>query len=260
MIAISPRTPAFTLVEMLAVMGIIVILLVLVVPVFLADSVNINASIYSIQGALLTARTYSVATHSYTWVGFLEESGSQSSTTPATIGVGRVVICIVASTDGTSIYNVTTAASGTSQTLPPTRLLEIGKLTKINNVHVFAPASSTDSFGQRPGNYLTASGNRDRVGLSSIPPIFNFQYPLGGTAQYTFGNGVQNSNGLAVANGIVQFDPQGEATSDAGPVPGVAPCKEIAIQATHGTAPDSGVNAAAVDLGGLTGEATIYRR
>ena len=259
--AFSPFFKAFTLVEMLAVMAIIVILLALVIPVFLGNAANINKSVYDIQGALETARTYAVATHSYTWVGFCEEDVSKSSTTPATAGVGRVVMSIVASKNGTSIYNLTTAAAGTGQTLPSAALLQIGNLIKLNNIHIFAPASSTDTFGMRPGDYLTAPGNRDRVGLSSNTPLFTFQYPLAGTVQYSFGSGPQtSSNGTTVANGIVQFDPQGEVTSDGGPVPGVAPCKEIAIQLTHGTAPDNGVNAAAVDLGGLTGEATIYRR
>jgi prepilin-type N-terminal cleavage/methylation domain-containing protein len=259
--AFSPVLRAFTLVEMLAVMAIIVILLALVVPAFLGDAASVDKSIYDIQGALQAARTYAVASHSYTWVGVFEEDVSQPGATPAIAGIGRVVICIVASKDGTSIYNLATAANGTPQMLPSARLLEIGKLIKLNNIHIFTPPSSTDTFGQRPGDYLTAPGNRDRVGLSSNPPLFSFQYPLGGTAQYIFGHPLQTgSNGVPVANGIVQFDPQGEVTSDAGPVPGVAPCKEIAIQATHGTAPDNGVNAAAVDLGGLTGEATIYRR
>ena len=261
----APRRQAFTLVEMLVVMAIIVVLLTLIVPAISKSAGDVNKAIYDLQGALEVARTYAVSNHTYTWVGFFEEDVSTSSTTPATSGVGRVVISTVASRDGTPIYDPSAVAAGTAtQTIiPPGRLLQIGKLVRLQNIHVCTPASTTDAFGQRPGNHLpTTNNNRDRVGLSGAgaPLLFGFQYPLSGTAQYTFGiRPAPQSNGVAVPSAVIQFSPQGEVTSDAGPLPGVAPCKEIAIEASHGNSPDTGHNAAAVDLAGLTGQATIYR-
>jgi len=249
---------AFTLIELLVVIAIIVVMTGLMVPAMnpLKNASDLTKASYDIQGALITARTYAIANNTYTWVGFFEEDVSQS--TPGVSGVGRLVISIVASRDGTSIYSQQIASSGTLQTLTASRLTQVNKFTKINNIHVLTPAPSTDSFGQRPGASITST---DRIGLSSGPLYFQFQYPLGGTAQYTFGiRPAPQSNGLSVPSGVVQFNPQGEAISDAGPFPGVNPCKEIAIQATRGTTPDTGVNIAAIDIGGLTGQATIYRR
>ena len=69
---------------------------------------------------------------------------------------------------------------------------------------------------------------------------------------YTFGS-------RPATSGIVQFDPQGEASSECGPITGPAPSYEISIEATHGTAIASSSNVIALDVSGLTGEAAMYR-
>ncbi|MDD5349045.1 MAG: prepilin-type N-terminal cleavage/methylation domain-containing protein [Chthoniobacteraceae bacterium] len=264
--ALQGARTGFTLIELLVVAAIIVILLALAVPALSTKkAADLSNATYEIQGALEMARSYAVANHTYTWVGFFEEDASKPSAQPAASGIGRVVIVTVASRDGTSIFNEAAAeTTGTSlpsvQPLRGSGLVQVGKPIKLENIHICTPRNTSAAFTNRPGNLLEA---KDRVGLSNggDPLLFTFQYPLNSpSAQYTFGiRPAPVKNGLAAPSGIVMFNPQGEAISDTGPVPGVATCKEIAIQTTHGTAPDPGTNAAAIDINGLTGQATIYR-
>src|SRR5437867_3527011 len=101
------RASAFSLLELLIVVGIIGLLLVLIAPAFtyIKGGTDVTSAAYTIKGVLDTARTYAKANNTYTWVGFFEENvanpGSPNSDTPA---VGRIIISIVASKDGSEVY------------------------------------------------------------------------------------------------------------------------------------------------------------
>src|SRR5437667_10410044 len=125
---------AFTLLEIMVVIGIIAILMVLIAPAFtnLKGAGDVTSAAYTIKGVLDQARTYANANNTYVWVGFYEENVSQPSPNSATPKIGRVVMSVVASNDGTIVY--TSSAPGT---IDPTRLIQIGKLTKIDNVHLW---------------------------------------------------------------------------------------------------------------------------
>src|SRR4051812_16327417 len=95
---------AFSLVELLVVISIMIAVAALIAPAFtsLKGAGDVTSAAYTIKGVLDQARTYAMANNTYTWVGFYEEDASQSPTNPPTAGLGRLVISIVASKDGTT--------------------------------------------------------------------------------------------------------------------------------------------------------------
>jgi len=244
---------AFTLLELMLVIGIIAILMVLVAPAFTSIKTgnNVTSAAYTIKGVLDQARTYAKANNTYTWVGFFEENVSQPSTNPATAGTGRIVMSVVASNDGTIIY--TSSSPGTIDT---TRLLQVGKLTKIDNVHLatFTDGSGAGStFVTRPP--VTFNGTQYRIGdttpLNSTGTLF--QYPVGNpapTLHYKFLKGVQFSPGgvAQVINATTSYSPQTAA--------------EIGLEPTHGSVAPASIpaNVVAIQFTGVSGDVIIYRK
>src|SRR2546425_3185973 len=114
----------FTLIELLVVVGIIALLMVLVAPAFtsIKSGTDVTSAAYTLKGVLDTARTYAKANNTYTWVGFYEENvanpASPNADPPA---VGRVIMSIVASNDGTIIYDPNNLAA-----INAARLLQVG--------------------------------------------------------------------------------------------------------------------------------------
>src|SRR5436309_14486499 len=113
------RRRAFTLLEMLIVMGIMATLMVLVAPAFtnLKSAGDVTNAVYGIQGLLDNARTYAKANNTYVFVGFAEvDSSVDSSVSPQiTTGAspyGRVAIAVVASKDGTRHFQFATSNQG----------------------------------------------------------------------------------------------------------------------------------------------------
>ena len=107
--------------DLLIVVGIIGLLLLLIAPAFttIKGGNDVTSAAYTVKGVLDTARTYAKANNTYTWVGFYEEDASQSSTNPPTPGVGRVVMSIVSSRNGTNVYGLGNGA------IDPTKLAQL---------------------------------------------------------------------------------------------------------------------------------------
>ena len=208
------RSGAFTLLELLIVMGIIAVLMALVVPAFttIKSGADATSAAYTIKGVLDQARTYAMANNTYSWVGFFEEDVSTASTNPATAGSGRVVMSIVASKDGTEVYTSVSSPAADMDS-NGTRLSQIGKLVKIDNMHLrnFANGNGTgDTFLTRPP-VPGGSPDNAKIGDTSTtqpfasagsPPdsLRYFHYPATGTeaaAQYIFRK-------------MIQFNPRGE--------------------------------------------------
>jgi len=246
------RASAFTLLELLIVMGIIGVLLVLIAPAFtyIKGGTDVTSSAYTIQGVLDTARTYAKANNTYTWVGFFEENAPPPEGPVGTAGIGRVVMSIVASKDGTMLYTGNLGSPVTLDPTSPAPLIQIGKLTKIDNAHLktFPAATATpppDTFDTRPAVASTAS----QIGDTAPPnPSLTFHYPVGTSpGQYTFTK-------------IVQFNPRGEGVIDNSNYT-MTPVSEIGIQPTHGTSVDTNsTNFVAIQFTGFGGSVKIYRK
>ncbi len=155
----KPRNRGFTLVELLVVLAIVAIISTLVVFALpsISGSRDLTKSAYMLAGALEQARTYAMANNTYSWVGFFEEDGSQPSTNPATTGIGRLVISIVASQDGTSYSDNTISSSApeafgidsSSTSTNKVILSQISPLMKLDGIHMAAVNSGTSS-GNNP--------------------------------------------------------------------------------------------------------------
>jgi prepilin-type N-terminal cleavage/methylation domain-containing protein len=249
---------AFTLLELLVVMAIIAILMVLIAPAFTSIKTgnDVTSAAYTIKGVLDQARTYAMANNTYTWVGFYEENGSNpSSPNSDAPAIGRVVISIVASKDGTIIYD----PSNLAQQDLTTSLLQVGKLSKIDNVHLWthtdAPSGTGSTFDTRPNVASTYCIGSSSPSGSTTP----FRYPVGNpapAAQYTFVK-------------VIQFSPRGEARinnstlnangTNVFPLQNAA---EIGLEPTHGAATPNPTpsNLVAIQFTGIGGNVTIYRR
>jgi prepilin-type N-terminal cleavage/methylation domain-containing protein len=224
----------FSLVELLVVLGIIAILtsLLLLSVSGMKGSQNLTKATYDIQGVLDQARTMAMATSTYTWVGFFEESAAN----PGVAGTGQVVISVVSSSDGTKL-NVAPSPTGSTE-LTVSSLTQVAKLMKIANLHL---TTLTAAAVARP----SVPAATYQVASPSFSNFYYFVYPLtAASPTYTFTN-------------IIQFDPQGDATRIAD-VPTQA--MEIGLQPTNGTTvATASANAAAIQIAGIGGHVTIYR-
>jgi len=234
--------------ELLIVTGIIATLMALVIPAFtnIKTGGDVTSAAYTIKGVLDTARTYAKANNTYVWVGFYEENVSQPSPNSATPKIGRLVMSIVASNDGTIIYNLSSPG-----TIDPTKLLQVRKLTKMENVHLWthtdSPSNTGSTFDTRP-NVTSTYCIGDTSPSNSTTP---FQYPVGNpapAAQYTFVK-------------AVQFSPGGEARVN-NSTNTLQTAAEVGLEPTHGTATPNPTppNLVAIQITGMGGNVTIYRK
>ena len=109
----ASKRNAFTLIEMMVVIGIIAILMVLVAPAFtnLKSAGDVTSAAYTIKDVLEQARNYAMANKTFVWVGLKEvDITNDPSVSPQTTGNGRIAIAIVASKDGTRGYDVTNSS------------------------------------------------------------------------------------------------------------------------------------------------------
>jgi type II secretory pathway pseudopilin PulG len=281
----------FTLLELLIVTVITIFLTALVVPAFtnLKNANDVTNAAYTVKSVLDTARTYAKAKNTYAWIGFAEENANSSAPaaptpTPAASPYpsGRVVMAVVASTDGTNLgADAGSSATGTENFIDPAKLLPVTKLVRMENIHLPLLAVCTsnctgDTFDNRPALRFDPFGvgyNASRYGeLYATAPNtapyettnngltkFPFQYPVGNpapTALYRFRR-------------TLRFGPTGECRINS--TYDVRSVIEIGLLQTHGTAipPPSGGNGstitysgnvAAVQITGFGGSVKIYRR
>jgi len=247
----------------MVVIAVLILLTALLTPAFtnLKSAGDVTSAAYTIKGVLDRARTYAMANNTYTWVGFYEEN--TTDTTPTTVtppytGHGRLLLATIYSKDGTKIYG----NSDSNTTLPATTFGQIGKLVKIEGVHltdIGAPPSPTpnptplpDSLDGRPGTPYTYQATQDdhfnRISSDSAD-VTRFPFVA---QNYTFQK-------------TIMFAPSGEvyvtgriATGVTGYV--LVPLVEIGFRPTHGTAVDTNTrNVVALQVTGIAANVKIYR-
>jgi prepilin-type N-terminal cleavage/methylation domain-containing protein len=244
------RRRAFSLVELLTVITIISIITAFAIPALtVRDADNISNASYAISGSLQRARAYAMAHNTYVWVGFYEEAADAPSPTNVFpySGKGRVVIGMVASVDGTQIL----ADGATAATLPAASLMQIEKLTRLQNIHLtdLGLPSGTTGIAARPkGAYYNSSSNSystsELYGISSDSSTEETSYPFV-LGAYTFYK-------------TIRFSPSGEASIDG--VPTLRRVGEIDLQPTHGdTLSSASPNVVSIQFTGIGGGLQTYR-
>jgi Tfp pilus assembly protein FimT len=230
------RASAFTLLELLIVIGIIALLLVLIAPAFtnLKSAGDVTSAVYGIKGVLDTARTYATANDTYTWVGFAGSIGPNQQQ----YVTGQVKLAVVASKDGTNLWSA-------NNVLPSDKLTQVGKVITLNNIHVGdtgVPQNDGSDFESRP-----AVDDDHRISTSANTP-----YPF--TVQQT------------TFDKWIQFSPRGEALIHGGNF-SIVKAAEVGVLPTHGNtlaATQDGNqwlgNIAAIQVSGFGGDIRIYRR
>jgi len=233
---------AFTMIELLAVMGVMTLMMVMLVPVMggIKGAGDVTKTAYDVSGALEMARTYAMAHNTYVWVGLFEEDPSQA---PGTIGTGRVVVSVVASRDGTKIYSDT---NNNPPALDSANLIQISRLLKFENAHLdtlsSADMSRPEITAPNPNDYQV--GNPSFSRRNGAANSTTFAHPLSGAAKYTFSK-------------IIQFNPQGDASKI---VDTPTRFMEIGLRPTRGNMVDSNSkNLVAIQVAGIGGQVKIYR-
>lgn len=263
------RRNAFTLLELLIVIGIIALLMILIVPAFttIKSAGDFAYAVYGIQGLLENARTYAKANHTYVFVGFAEVDPSVNpSVSPQTPSppYGRVAVAAVASKDGTRQYQYLTSGQGNDWTAnysDGSHLVAIGKLRRYENLHFlvdFPPWSFTDHPNSNMARH-EPTGTFNTLGNAGSMSVTPFTWPLGSPLsppsayQYRFDK-------------VINFDPRGIARiAGSGNADEIAQVIEIDFQQTHGTLvppvpSDQDVgNHAAIQIAPMSGEIRVYR-
>ena len=264
---------AFTLMELLIVVAVIVTLMALAVPAFQAvrGSTDFGSDVYNIAGAFEQARAYAMANNTYVLAGIMEVNSSQSATAvPQVSGTGRIAIAVIASKTGARPYDINGLSNWPSiyntgaTTTNGGGFIAVSRLATFPNIHLVDLQNST-SIPPASGNMaratVSAAYNLSNAQSASQNPLQSgvtiFGWPLGALLaappQYTF-------------QSVVEFDPVGSArvinTVNLDAIPHFI---ELALEPANGIAaatPSTNQNTgqlAAVQIDGISGAIRIYR-
>jgi len=232
---------AFTLLELLIVIGIMSLLMTLLSPVVGAfkGSGDINKASGDIQGILEQARSYAMANKTYVYAGLKEVDVITANPS----GIGRVGIAVIASLDGTQPWSSTNANITPSATITNTML--ISKLRYFDNLHITNTGSLTS------GTNMTSRPSDSVLDLSTSTSKVTFNYSNASSgANYPFTQ-------------VIEFDPRGVARVQTNPSPDTSINStyiEIPLVPCRGNqALTTPANQAAIQIDGITGAVRVYR-
>jgi Tfp pilus assembly protein FimT len=271
----AARATAFTLLELLIVVGVVAMLMLLIAPAFtsMKSGSDFTNGVYGIQGVLENARTYAKANRTYVFVGFAEvDSSVDPSVSPqVTTGAtpyGRVAVAVVASKDGARHFQYATSNQGAdwrANYADPTKpeylgghLTAVGKVQRFENLHFLVDFPSWTPTAHPNSNMarFQPTGPPYALGNAASTSVTPFSWPLGtalNSGQYQFDR-------------VIYFDPTGTARiATSSNADAIAQLMEIDLQPTHGTLvpgvpsnQDVG-NHAAIQISPMSGEVRIYR-
>ena len=235
---------AFSLLELLVVIGIMGMLFALSGPIVsaLKGAGDLGKASGDIEGIFEQARSYAMANNTYVYVGVQEVD---QITPTANSGIGRVALAAVASTTGMRPYTNTPTILDTNSITP------LGKVRYFDNLHITNAGSLTQgtSMTSRPGRSGSPIPSASVIDLSASSALTTFSWPLTGTPKYNF------------ANMVVEFTPQGTATvqTNASALSSVSQYIEIALLPARGNVASANANQAAIQINGITGGVRLYR-
>lgn len=252
------RTRAFSLVELLVVMAVIVILLGLATPVFnsMSGANTFAKAIADLSGALEQARAYAMSNNTYVFVGIAEVDAAIGSSQVQQTGIGRVAVGVVASRDGTSIYNPTDAGYAWKTNYNRgANLIPLGRLQYNDNVHLVdlgLPVANGGNLSARQAVPPLARLSNPDPSVDSVTP---FTDPLGANLAMGRFNFVR----------VITFDPQGSARIVNTAGDNAVGAIEIGLQSARGNVftdidPEQRTGSiAAIQVDGITGAVRIFR-
>src|SRR5262245_28604948 len=278
----TPRCrAAFTLFELLIVVGIVALLMVLIAPAFtsIKSGSDFSSAVNGIRDVLENARTYAKANRTYVFVGLAEadssvDSGVSPQVTTGATPYGRVAVAVVASKDGTRHFNYATSNQGAdwqanyvNSTKPEylgAHLTAVGKLQRFENLHFipvdfgpWAPTGASSHPNSKMARYQPTVNTPYVLGRSGSTSVTPFTWPL---------ESALNSGYQYRFDRVIYFDPTGVARiATATNADAIADVIEIDFQPSHGrvippvpTNQDAG-NHAVVQLGTTDGAVRVYR-
>jgi prepilin-type N-terminal cleavage/methylation domain-containing protein len=218
---VSLSHKAFTLVEVMVVMAIIVILAALSTPVVssLFAAGNANQSVNGISLTLDQARTYAMSHNTYVWVGLMQDSVTQ------TLTVGMLA-----------------GTSGRSSDLASSATVPIAKLQNY-------PFASIATVGQ------VEKTNPNSSWTSDLPSGTDLVSPSPFTG-YTERRADGTTFDFSAGGWVLQFDPQGGANIDAGKA--LPHWIQFGLQPLRGTR-DNSPNVAVIQVAGVSGQVRVFR-
>jgi len=229
--SLKKQQKGFSLVEILVVLGLIALLSALSLPalVGLGGAGKFNNVVYSVAGLLDQARQHAVASNTYTWVAFYEDTDDNT-----------LYAAVIASKTGVD-------PSEGSGSIDLSNDDEFTLLNKIEAYQAVGLTSNGDGSGFRassaPFTEDTLPDINTAVGLGdSTSPMTEFKIKRPGTTR------------TVNFDRAIRYTPSGEAQESAAFVSNI----EFALQPKKGKVLDPN-NVAVIRIGGLVGNARIYR-
>jgi prepilin-type N-terminal cleavage/methylation domain-containing protein len=234
---------AFSLLELLVVMAIIVVMSSLAGPAMNAirGGGDFNMAAYNISDALQQARAYAMAKNTFVYFGIKEVDANKDTLDD---GTGSLAVAIVASKSGERPYGQNPAALSNDPTAA-NAIIPISRLQKFSNTHLADALSSDGGMADRE------TSQSQVVSIASKDAATSFMWPVGAASGKEFKH-------------VIEFDPQGVARVQTASTTNVRSIKgwiEIPLQRSHGSAGAgaSEKNQAAIQVDGMTGAVRVFR-